>query len=141
MSTKVSLALLASLLVVAAPVAHGIYASPIQAGCYIAAPGDCRIRVDPFSVDITSGQKLVSVRIIAIRQSGGTQTTVYDWRPDQSNPAPASGTTYSPAIPSQDIAATCGQSYQISLQGQDTADPSAYNLGLTQTFACPNAVP
>ena len=36
-----------------------IYASPIQAGCYIAAPNDCRMHVDPFTIQLATGTKLV----------------------------------------------------------------------------------
>jgi len=91
-------------------------------------------------VNLAAGQKLVHVQLTAYRTGAGG-SVVYDWRPDQSNPAPESGSTYSPAIPSQDIAAACGQSYALSLQGEDTGDPSMYNLGSTTTFACPSSVP
>ena len=136
----VSILVSLALLTIAAPVAYAIYASPIQAGCYIAAPNDCRIRVDPFTVNLAAGERLVRIQLTALRTGGGS-SVVYDWRPDQSNPAPATGSTYSPAIPSQDIAATCGQSYSLALQGQDTGDASLYNLGVTSTFACPSSVP
>ena len=138
-SVFVSLALLAAV-AVAVPTARAIYASPVQAGCYIAAPNDCRIRVDPFVVNLAPGQRLVSVSLLANRMGSGT-SVVYDWRPDLSNPAPLSGSTYSPAIPSQDLAAACGQSYRLYLEGQDTGDPNPYNLGATATFTCPSTVP
>ncbi len=118
-----------------------IFASPVQAGCYIAGPSDCRIHVDPFTIDIASGQKLVNFALVAIQFPGGIQTKIYDWRPDQSNPAPASGTTYSPSLVTQDFAATCGQNYEISLQGQDSGDANAFNLGLTGQFTCPSSMP
>ncbi len=80
-------------------------------------------------------------KLVSIQLPGNVQTTIYDWRPDQSNPAPASGTTYTPSLVTQDFAATCGNSYQISLQGRDTGDVNTFNLGLTGTFTCPTTVP
>jgi hypothetical protein len=124
-----------------AAAAPEIFASPVQAGCYIAAPNDCRIHVDPFTINIASGKKLALFRLVAIQMPGGTQTTIYDFRPDQSNPAPPSGNTYTPSLVAQDYAATCGATYEISLQGRDTGDTNVYNLGLTGQFTCPSAAP
>ena len=123
--------------------ATDIYASPVQAGCYIAAPNDCRIHVDPFTINLntTPGTKLVQFKLVAIQMTSGAQTTIYDFRTDQSNPAPTLGTTYSPSLVAQDFAATCGKPYEISLQGQDSGDSSLFNLGLTRQFTCPTGVP
>ncbi len=118
-----------------------IFASPIQGGCYISAPNDCRLHVDPFTINITSGEKLVLFRLVSIEFPGGSQKVIYDWRPDQSNPAPPSGNTYTPSLVALDFAATCGGIYEISLQGQDTGDTGVYNLGLTDQFSCPSSVP
>jgi len=35
-----------------------IYASPIQGGCYIADVNECRLHVDPFTINLTTGAKL-----------------------------------------------------------------------------------
>jgi len=118
-----------------------IFASPVHGGCYIAAPGQCKIHVDPFTINIASGTKLVLFKLVAIQGGTGAQTTIYDWRPDQSNPAPPSGTTYTPSLVTQDFAATCGSSYVVSLQGRDTGDLNTFNLGLTGQFTCPTTVP
>jgi hypothetical protein len=118
-----------------------IFASPIQGGCYIVASNDCRLHVDPFTINIASGTKLVMFKLVSIDMSNGTQKLVYDFRPDQSNPVPPSGTTYTPSLVTQDFAATCGHSYEISLQGQDSGDPGLFNLGLTGAFTCPSSVP
>ncbi len=118
-----------------------IYASPIHGGCYISGPAECRLHVDPFTINIASGKKLVRFQLVAIQGGTGIQTTFYDWRPDQSNPAPSSGTTYAPSLVSQDFAATCGKSYMISLQGMDTGDANMFNLGLTGQFTCPSSAP
>jgi hypothetical protein len=118
-----------------------IYASPVHAGCYIAARSDCRIHVEPFTINIASGEKLALFKLIAIQEGTGIQTLIYDFRPDQSNPAPSSGTTYTPSLVAQDYAATCGKAYEISLQGRDTGDASNFNLGITGFFTCPSTVP
>jgi hypothetical protein len=118
-----------------------IYASPIQAGCYIAASNDCRMHVEPFTLDLASGTKLVYFQLISINSSNGAQRVIYDFRPDQSNPVPYLGDTYTPSLVAQDFAATCGTTYEISLQGQDTGDPGPLNLGLTGQFTCPTVAP
>ena len=123
------------------PTAPEIFASPIHGGCYIAGPSDCRIHVEPFTIDISSGQKLSFFQLIAIQLPAGKQTVIYDWRPDQSNPVPGIGSTYSPSSVAQDFAATCGKSYEISLQGKDTGDTGAFNLGLTGRFTCTLSLP
>jgi hypothetical protein len=117
-----------------------IYGSPIQAGCYIAAPGDCRLHVEPFTINLVSGTRLVYFQLIA-SPSGFPYSVIYDFRPDLSNPVPFTGSTYTPSLVAQDFAATCGRTYSISLQGQDTGDPNPYNLGTTGQFTCPSAVP
>lgn len=114
-----------------------IFASPVHGGCYIAGPSDCRLHVEPFTINLASGKKLVKFQLIAIQSGTGTQTMIYDFRPDQSNPVPTSGSTFTPSLVAQDFAATCGKSYEISLQGQDTGDANAFNLGLTGYFTCP----
>lgn len=123
-----------------AQAAPEVFASPVHAGCYIAAPSDCRIHVEPFTIDISSGAKLVYFQLIAIG-STGSQKVIYDFKPDVSNPVPAFGASYTPSLVTQDFAATCGKSYQISLQGQDTGDLNGFNLGLTGQFTCPASVP
>ena len=125
----------------AAAAVPDIFASPVHGGCYIAATNDCRIHVEPFTINLASGKKLVLFQLIAIQMPGGTQTRIYDFRPDQSNPAPALGNTYTPSLVAQDYAAKCGATYEISLQGQDTGDTDIFNLGLTGQFTCPSSVP
>jgi hypothetical protein len=121
----------------AQPAAPEIFASPVHAGCYLARADRCKIHVEPFTINIASGKKLALFRLVAIRGSTGLQTIIYDWRPDQSNPAPASGTTYTPSLVAKDFAATCSEAYEISLQGRDTGDTDVLNLGLTDQFTCP----
>ena len=114
-----------------------IFASPVQAGCYLARRDRCKIHVEPYTINITPGTKLVQFQLVAIRAGTGAQTIIYNWRPDQSNPAPSSGSTYSPSPVAKDFGASCGGSYTLSLQGQDTGNPSLFNLGLTGQFTCP----
>jgi len=117
-----------------------IYASPVHAGCYIAAPSDCRIHVEPFSINIASGSKLVHFKLLATRLGSGTQV-IYHFRPDLSNPLPISGTVVTPSLVAQDYAAQCGATYYISLLGRDSLDINEYYLGSTGEFTCPTNVP
>ena len=50
-----------------------------------------------------------------------------------------SGNTYTPTLVAQDFSPPpVGNSpYEISLQGQDTGDPYAYNLATTAELTCP----
>jgi len=121
----------------AAPTAPEIFASPVHAGCYLAKLDRCKIHVEPFTIDIAPGQKLALFRLVAIRMRTGIQTPIYDWRPDQSNPVPASGSEYTPSLVAKDFAARCGETYEINLQGKDTGDTSLFSLGLTSQFTCP----
>jgi hypothetical protein len=113
-----------------------IYASPVHAGCYLAEHDLCKIHVEPFTLNLVPGEKLVMFRLYAIplRQS---QVMIYDFRPDQSSPIPPAGSTYTPTLVKKDFAVTCGVSYQIKLEGQDTGDLVVYTLGTTDVFACP----
>jgi len=121
--------------------APDVYASPIHGGCYIAGPSDCRLHVEPFTINLSSGKKLVYFQLITIQAGTGLQKVIYDFRPDVSNPAPSSGSTFTPSLVAQDFAATCGKSYMISLQGQDTGDATPFNLGLTGQFTCTASMP
>jgi hypothetical protein len=114
-----------------------IYASPIHAGCYLAKSDRCKIHVEPFTINLTSGKKLVQFKLVAMRVGSGMQTTIYDFRPDSANPLPLSGSTVTPSKVAKDFAARCGETYSISLQGQDTGDAGLSNLGSTGQFTCP----
>ncbi len=112
--------------------AQAVGASPINGGCYIVAAGQCKIHVDPFTVNVYPGEHLL---FFEVRANGHT---VYSFKTDVSNPPVGH---YSPSVVMQDFAATCGTTYYINLIGQDSGDPSAYNLGSTPNFTCPAAVP
>ena len=120
-----------------AAAAPAIFASPIQAGCYLARPNRCKIHVDPFTINLAAGTKLVRFQLVAIRSGSGTQTVIYDFRPDQSNPVPSLGSTYTPSQVAKDFGASCTATYTLSLQGQDTGDTSMFSLGSTTPFTCP----
>jgi hypothetical protein len=124
-----------------AQAAPEIFASPIQAGCYIAGPGDCRIHADPFTIEVSSGQKLVKFDLVTVNiTKAGIQNVIYDFRTDQSNPVPFTGTSYTPSLVGQDFAVTCGDTYQLVLEGQDSGDPSPLSLGSTNQFTCPTGI-
>ena len=114
-----------------------IFASPVHAGCYLEKIDRCKIHVEPFTINLTPGEQLVLFTVFATRASTSIQSVIYDFRPDQSNPVPFSGDTYTPSLVAKDFAAHCGESYTVSLQGQDTGDTTPFNLGLTDQFTCP----
>jgi hypothetical protein len=118
-----------------ASAAPNIFASPVQAGCYLARPDRCKIHVDPFTITVASGKKLVYFSLVAIQ--GGTQTMIYNFHTDQSNPVPFVGSTFTPSMVAKDFGATCGKSYTVNLQGQDSGDVGPLSLGLTAQFTCP----
>lgn len=117
-----------------APDSPQVFASPINAGCYIAGPDDCRIHVDPFTININdgAGARLVMFELYA------NGKLIYSFRTDVSNP-PA--TDYSPSPVAMDFAATCGISYSVNVIGRDTLDSNPLNMGQTAAFTCPSAVP
>jgi hypothetical protein len=118
-----------------AAAAPEVFSSPINGGCYIAAPGQCRLHVDPFTVNIVPGRRLSTLKL----QANGV--TIYDFRTDVSNPPPFSGSTYAPSLVAQDFAAVCGRTYVLNLLGQDTGDSNLLNMGQTTEFTCPSVVP
>ncbi len=118
----------------AAPDSPAIYASPINAGCYIAAENECRFHVDPFIININTGvgAKLQQFTLYA------NNIPIYDFRTDVSNPPSGN---FSPSPVMLDFAARCGETYFLSLAGKDTSDTNLLNLGQTAQFTCPAAVP
>lgn len=110
-----------------------VYASPINAGCYITAPNQCKIHVDPFTINV---EPAPNNRLAEFRISMGGQV-VYHFATDQSNPPYGN---YSPSLVALDFAATCGSTYSISLQGR-TVDAGFYNLGSTRNVTCPSTIP
>ena len=44
-----------------------IYASPVHAGCYLERIDRCKIHVEPFTITVTTGEKLVQFRLVAAR--------------------------------------------------------------------------
>jgi len=116
-----------------------LFASPVQAGCYLVKRDRCKIHVDPFAINFAGGQKLVFFQLVTIQAGTGIQRVIYDFRTDVSNPVPFSGDTYTPSLVAKDYAVTCGNTYSLSLQGQGTGDVSPLNLGMTGKFTCPAA--
>ena len=118
-----------------------IYASPVQAGCYIAGPNDCRIHIEPFTLNLAPGSRVTSFQLKTYQAGSGQQSLIHDFRPDLSNPVPLSGSTYTPSLVAQDYACSCGKTYSVLLQGRDSLDSTTYNLGQTGQFTCPTGVP
>ena len=106
----------------------GVQASPINAGCYIAAPGACSIHVDPFTIVVSSGKRLTSFKLLA---SG---SPIYQFATDQSNPPLG---TYVPSATKMDYAVTCGRTYDVTLQAKDSGDATSVQVGSVTGLVCP----
>ena len=110
-----------------------IYGSPINGGCYIAGPGQCKLHVDPFIINIdNTTDALLDFTLYA------NGSPIYDFKTDASNPPRID---YSPSTVALDFAATCGTTYYINLVGRSEDFINRYNLGLTTSFTCPSSVP
>lgn len=120
--------------VTAAPQSPAGFASPINGGCYIAAPDVCKIHIDPFTININdgAGAKLEQFTLFANGQP------IYDFRTDVSNP-PA--VDYAPSLVMEDFAAQCGQAYVVNMVAKDSSDTNPLNYGQTTQFICPTSVP
>lgn len=103
-------------------------ASPINAGCYRATRTTCKIHVDPFTITKSTGPALFGFQLYA------NTSLIYDFKTDVSNPPISS---YSPSLVRQDFAATCGQSFDISLVAKDADSPNYLTLGVTPGVTCP----
>jgi hypothetical protein len=112
-----------------------VFASPVNGGCYITAPNQCRLHIEPYTINVGSGQRLEAVKL----QANGV--TIYDFRTDVSNPPPSSGSTYTLSNVALDFAATCGTTYVLNVLGKNLADPNFLNMGQTASFTCPSSVP
>jgi hypothetical protein len=115
-----------------ASAAPDVFASPIQGSCYLATPTTCKLKVDPFTINVAPAERLKAFSL----QANGL--TVYDFRSDVSNPP--SG-PYTPSLVRRDFAARCGESYVLNLLAMDTGDSSFLNAGLTDTIVCPEGDP
>ena len=111
-----------------ASAATGATVGTLNAGCYLATPTVCKLRVDPFAVQTFFGARLEGLRLQANGQ------TIYDFRTDVSNPPSGS---YSPSRVKLDFAATCGRAYVVSLQLDDSSQPDFTTAAQTTLFTCP----
>jgi len=111
------------------------YASPVNGGCYIAAPNVCKIHVDPFTMvfESGSGKQLSGIRLVA------NGSIIYDFKTDVSNP-PITG-SYTPSLVAQDFAATCGEVYTVNLQVKTQDFVNYLNAGAIIDVTCPSAMP
>lgn len=110
------------------------FASPINGGCYIAGPNDCRIHIDPFTININDG---AGARLMLFELYANGKL-IYSFRTDVSNPPQFD---YYATMPAQDFGARCGESYAVNLVARDTTDANPLNYGMTETFTCPSTVP
>jgi hypothetical protein len=110
------------------------FASPINGGCYIAAPSQCRLHVDPFTININdgAGARLMQFTLYA------NGNPIYAFTTDVSNPP---NYDYTPSPVALDFAARCGETYVMNLVAQDTTDANPLNYGQTGSFTCPAMVP
>ena len=107
-----------------------VFASPIHAGCKVAGPSTCQIIVEPFTIDLAAGKTLVFFQVDV------DGVTVYDFRPDQSNPPLG---PYTPSQVKLGFAVTCGKAHTVQLIGRDSGDSSPFILGSTLPISCPAA--
>ncbi len=114
--------------------AAAVYASEVRAGCYIAAPNDCRVRLAPVTIQAAGGSGVVFVQIFL------NSSVAYDFHTDSSNFYRPAG-PYTVPLPSLDLGATCGQTYVVAVIAQDTLDPSAYVVAGTDSLTCPTNLP
>ena len=110
------------------------YTSPINGGCYIAGPNQCKLHVDPFMINLhgADGSKLVEFALYANGHK------IYDFRTDVSNPP---SNDYYPSLVAMDFAATCGETYYMNLTARTDDYPNSLNAGQTAQFTCPANVP
>ncbi len=120
--------------VTAAPEAPAGFASPINGGCYIAAPDTCKIHIDPYVININDGAG-AKLELFQFYANG---KLIYDFRTDVSNPP---GVDYAPSLVMQDFAAVCGRSYVVNMVAKDSSDANPLNYGQTTEFTCPTDVP
>lgn len=105
-----------------------VYASPINAGCYQATRTTCKIHVDQFTINKSSGPALLGFQLYA------NASLVYDFKTDVSNPPKGN---YTPSLVKQDFAVTCGQTYDVMLAAKDADNPNYYVLGVDYDVTCP----
>jgi hypothetical protein len=108
------------------------FASPVEAGCFLASDGSCVIHVDPFTAVVAAGERLMRFQLQANGQ------VIYDFTTDSSNPPVGN---YSPGLDRLEFAAVCEVSYSVSALTQDTGDPGLVVAGASETFTCPAPTP
>jgi hypothetical protein len=110
------------------PAVPGVLASPLHAACVRVEPSVCKLHVDPYTIQVAPGQRLLAFQL---RANG---SLLYDYRTDVSNPPSGS---FSPSLVQLDFAATCGITYTVNLLARDTGDSALLNAGQAEGIACP----
>jgi hypothetical protein len=88
----------------------------------------CKLHVDPFTIQVATGQRLVAFQLRANGQ------VLYDYRTDVSNPPLGN---FAPSPVRLDFAATCGRTYTVNLLARDTSDTAFLNAGQAENIVCP----
>ncbi len=109
-----------------------LYASPLNASCTLATRSTCKIHLEPFTINKSSGPQLLGFQVYA------NSTMIYDFKTDVSNPPFTS--SYTPSRVKQDFAATCSRTYDIFVIARDSDDPNYYVLGGVQDVVCPQGI-
>ncbi len=114
--------------------AYAVLNSPINAGCYLAAPGQCLLHLDPFAIYVSKGTRLAGFKLEA-NTKGVTGRGIYQFATDISNPPSGS---YAPSPPRSDFAVQCGNRYTVMLMARDSGDADYQQVGTTQSITCPD---
>lgn len=109
------------------------FSSPINGGCYIAAPNQCKIHLDPFIINMENAYGKALERFVLYANG----IPIYDFRTDVSNPP----YSFSPSPVALDFAATCGETYTINMEVKTQDYPNFLNAGLIENVTCPSVVP
>ncbi len=106
------------------------FASPSNGGCYIAAPSQCRLHVDPFTININDGAGARLMRFTLYANG----SPIYAFQTDVSNPP---GYDYTPSPVALDFGAVCGRVYEVRLLADDTSQEGLSLVAQTGMVACP----
>jgi len=113
-----------------AAAAPTVLTGSLEGGCYLITTTTCKIYVEPFSIRITPGEKLLSFNLTANDQ------LMYDFGASTADPLMGD---YIPSSVALDFAARCGRTYALELHALDTSDLDFVTIGQTQPITCPSA--
>ncbi|MDX1664761.1 MAG: hypothetical protein R3272_13295 [Candidatus Promineifilaceae bacterium] len=126
----------------AEPQAPEVFAHEIYGGCYLAELDQCRIHVEPFTinVDAANNERLAEFRLSANNESGGTSLLLYHFSTDASYSRMPVG-DYTPSfVQNQDYGAVCGETYNLRVTARGatpSSDGSLLVSAISGPFTCP----